>query len=233
MMEEKDSVYTMTIDDPKLIETWKYYRKHPEKLLDLPRENMRMYLRGMFDANGLIYINDEGIALIGLWHTQQEKIDGFQQMLKRFEINSVIYHSTSTNFSEPSQLFIVGLDDLLNFWEQIGMENQEKRERFSEAWEVMKKAIKGEERQRMSEIIVPIYINRIKADKIHIIDGNFKRSEIGIFEEYPFKTNPLLNGRFKINDGKLYQQTNNDFNEFKDAEIHLCSKCFRLGSDNG
>ncbi len=51
MTNDKDAVYTLKIDDLKLIETWKYYRKHPEKLLDLPRDNMRMYLRGVFDGN--------------------------------------------------------------------------------------------------------------------------------------------------------------------------------------
>ena len=141
-MTDKDKTYSITIDNPKLIKTVLYYREHPEELFKLEPDNMRLYLRGVFDANADIYINSENIAIIGLFHNQPEKINVFHKMLKQFEVNSVVFHPTSKNFSEPSQLFIIGLDDIVNFWEQIGMENQKTCDRFSNAWDEMLKVLK-------------------------------------------------------------------------------------------
>ncbi|MHA1185461.1 MAG: LAGLIDADG family homing endonuclease [Candidatus Heimdallarchaeota archaeon] len=133
-MSEKETIYSITIDDQELVEKLRYYNEHPEEILNLPLEQQRHYLRGVFDAIGSVFIDEVGSIILCIKQKDTRKLGVYQKILGNFDIIPKAYYSTLEGVEEPSQLLIVGLLNIHHFIKEINMEHPAKRERFFKAW---------------------------------------------------------------------------------------------------
>jgi len=140
-MTKKEKVYSITLDAPELVEKLHYYQDHPEEILDLPLEQQRHYLRGVFDAIGSVFIDEEGAIILCIKQKDTNKLGVYQKILGNFDIFSKAYYSTLEGVEEPSQLLIVGLLNIHHFIKEINMEHPAKRQRFFDAWNKLLEAL--------------------------------------------------------------------------------------------
>jgi len=134
MTNNKEEFYSITIDDHEIVEKLRYYNEHPEEILNLPLDQQRHYLRGVFDAIGSVFIDEDGSIILCIKQKDTRKIGVYQKILGNFDIIPKAYYSTLEGVEEPSQLLIVGLLNIHHFIKEINMEHPAKRKRFFDAW---------------------------------------------------------------------------------------------------
>ncbi|MCE7744255.1 MAG: hypothetical protein GPJ52_03860 [Candidatus Heimdallarchaeota archaeon] len=92
--------------------------------------------QGVFDAKGTVFINETGQVVLAIEHDLPMKVDIYYRLLEKFGIRAIVHHNRHTeDLTEPSQLFIVGFKDLMEFYKQIGMALPTKKKRFLEAFD--------------------------------------------------------------------------------------------------
>jgi len=120
-------------NDPELAKLQEEIVKNPELMFKFPAEKQKAYLRGFFDYHGSIFIDERGHFILSILSHDVKKIDVTQQLLEKFNISSFVYHQLHPEkMTEPSRLLIVGIPDILEFDNVIGMENPALNQRFQE-----------------------------------------------------------------------------------------------------
>lgn len=128
----KKIVYSLEVKDPELAKTILKYQNNPELILLAPKDNQKWYVRGFFDSQGSVFIDEDGFVILSILSENPKKIDVTQKILQdNYNIHSIVFHGQHTDIvHEPSRLLILGLWDMAVFNVQIGMENGQLRERF-------------------------------------------------------------------------------------------------------
>jgi len=86
---------------------------------------------------------ETGQVVLAIEHELPVKVDIYHRLLEKFGIQSIVHHNQHTeDFTEPSQLFIVDIKDLMEFYKQISMELPTKKKCFLEAFDKYTEQIK-------------------------------------------------------------------------------------------
>ncbi len=142
----EEEIAQLCLNNPKVVAMVEKLRENPELVFSWKSDQQKMYIRGFFDENGSIFINGSEQVVLAIEHTIPEKIDICHRLLKQFGIHSIVYHNQHTeDLTEPSQLFIVGLKDMQEFYQKIGMELPTKKKRFLEAFDKYLEQVKTNE----------------------------------------------------------------------------------------
>ena len=138
-----EDVSVLNATHPKIQEIRKVLLENPEVVFEWKKENQKQYLQGVFDAKGTVFINETGQVVLAIEHDLPMKVDIYYRLLEKFGIQSIVHHNQFTeDLTEPSQLFIVGFKDLMEFYKQIGMALPTKKKRFLEAFEKYTEQVK-------------------------------------------------------------------------------------------
>ncbi len=129
---EEKQMYTLKIEDEKLIAFMRELQDNPEMVLTWSKERQKWYIQGFFDSKGSVFINDEGLVILAIESRKPIKLDLISQILKeRFNIQSFVFHCTHLEIlTEPSQLLMAGVWDMIEFNKQIAHSSNNERESF-------------------------------------------------------------------------------------------------------
>lgn len=132
---EEKQMYTLKVNNKQLADFMKELRENPEIILTWSKERQKWYIRGFFDGKGSVYLNDYGLVILAIESHIPIKLDLISQILKeQYNIQSLVFHGEHQEIlTEPSQLLIAGVWDIIEFNKQIGMENKQLKKKLRDA----------------------------------------------------------------------------------------------------
>ena len=110
-------------------------KKIPEKIMNLPEENIRYLLRALYDGDGSVSFQKRNGCRISFVSQNRELVEQISNLLLRFEIQSSIFRD---NHSKVWRLDISGQENLGKFLMRISFLSKHKKQKLREYYEKTK-----------------------------------------------------------------------------------------------
>jgi len=110
-------------------------KKIPEKIMNLPEENIRYLLRALYDGDGSVSFQKRNGCRISFVSQNRELVKQMSNLLLRFEIQSSIFRD---NHSKVWRLDISGQENLGRFLRRISFLSKHKKQKLREYYEKTK-----------------------------------------------------------------------------------------------
>ncbi len=104
-------------------------KKVPQKIMQLPNENIRHILKALFDGDGTVVFQSRNGCKVSLSNQNRQLMEQVSDLLLRFSIQSSIFRDKKGNVW---LLDITGQENLLNFLSNISFLSEKKKKRLEE-----------------------------------------------------------------------------------------------------